>query len=120
MKTKRRMPTDVRSEDAQSEGPDCLPVQDEIWRLVGEAADTGVPVSVSKLSQELAGRFPQSGLTVSAIADAVVYASVDAGVLLEGIVPQPRRRTVSNRLPRLSFGGLRGGRSEAVHAASQV
>jgi len=120
MKSKRRMPAESRSssDNTGSQEDSCRCVQEEIWRIVGEAARNGTSISTALAAREIEGAFPKSGLTTRNIADALVYAAVDAGVMLERKPPLPRQVLVE-RLPRFSFGALRGGgvRGRAALAA---
>jgi hypothetical protein len=105
MKNKRRMPARNRSSEENIPGPtdQCLSVQEEIWRIVEEAADSGKFIAASATVRHIESAFPQSGLSARNIADALVYAAVDAGVLLEHQQPMSRQG-FRERLPRISFG----------------
>lgn len=114
MKSKRRMPADNRSE-AETSGrsePEYLLVQKSVWRAVEEAAGNEASIPILKTAGEIGNAFPKSGLSARDIADALVFAAVDAGVAVERPIPQIRQPRLS-RLPRLSLGMLRGANGPA-------
>jgi hypothetical protein len=108
MRSKRRMPAEYRSgaELSGSSHKECLLVQESVWRAVDKAAENGVAIAVPRMADEIGNAFPASGLSASAIADALVYAAVDAGVLVERQAPRMQPMRLS-RLPRLSFSAFR-------------
>ena len=108
MRSKRRMPAEDRSgaEPSGSPNKDCLLVQEGVWRAVEEAAGKGASIAVLKVAEEIGGAFPRSGLSTRDIADALVFAAVDAGVAVERPVPRIPQVRLS-RLPRLSLSALR-------------
>ena len=61
----------------------CLLVQDEIWRIVADAARSGSRLSLGKQARRIAGNYPAAGLALQSIMDALVYAAVDCGVAFE-------------------------------------
>jgi hypothetical protein len=61
----------------------CLLVQEEIWRIVSDVAQTDSRLSLGQHAQKVAGAFPGAGLSPTSIADALVYAAVDFGVPIE-------------------------------------
>ena len=112
MKSKRRTPAEIHSNEVEHIAPheQCLRVQDEIWRVVSEAAESGASVAAGSHAARIAGKFRQAGLAPQAIVDAIVYAAVDAGVALE-LQPSPARPAPAKR-PRFSLAALRGSRPE--------
>ena len=112
MKSKRRMPADNRSSKYQvSQEPEvsqeqCLLIQEEIWRVVADAERSGSSICAGAVAQRIESVFSASGLSGRNIADAVIYAAVDAGVAIERQMPAPRPY-VAERLPRFSFAALR-------------
>jgi hypothetical protein len=68
----------------------CLLVQDEIWRIISEAARTGTRLSLNKQSEKIASGYSAAGFSPENIADALVFAAVDCGVAFEVPLPAPR------------------------------
>jgi len=112
MKTKRRMPAEIHSNEVERIAPheQCLRVQDEIWRVVSEAVESGASVAAGSHAARIAAKFRESGLAPRAIVDALVYAAVDAGVALE--MQPSRARPAPAKRPRFSLAALRGSRPE--------
>ncbi len=77
------------AEAGSSAGDQGLLVQAAIWRAVGEAARSGAGLSLSDEAQKIADAFPESGFSSSDIKDALVFAAVDEGAVLE--VGRPQR-----------------------------
>ena len=113
MKSKRRMPAEGRSGKHQvSQEPEvlqeqCLLIQEEIWRVVADAERRGASICAGTVARNIESAFSASGLSSRHIADAVIYAAVDAGVAVERQISVPRQFVVE-RLPRFSFAALRG------------
>jgi hypothetical protein len=63
----------------------CLLVQAEIWRVISEAARKNASLSLSRQAQRIASTFPESGYSRADIADALVFAAVDEGVVLDAV-----------------------------------
>jgi hypothetical protein len=61
----------------------CLLVQEEIWRAVSEAAGKEASLSLSHQAQRIASAFPASGYSRRDIEDALVFAAVDEGAVVE-------------------------------------
>ena len=61
----------------------CVLVQDEVWRIVSEAARDGARLSLSRQAKAIAKAFPDAGVTSDLVADALVFAAVDRGVAIE-------------------------------------
>jgi hypothetical protein len=61
----------------------CMLVQQEIWRIVSEAARRGARIGLKQEAERIAREFPAEGFTVASVADAIVYAAVDCGVTFE-------------------------------------
>jgi hypothetical protein len=72
-------------------------VQDEIWRIVHEAAQTGSGLSLMRRAKSICRAFPRAGFSLESISDALVFAAVDAGVLVE------RRRRPRRQVPTISL-----------------
>jgi hypothetical protein len=72
-------------------------VQQEIWRIVSEAARTGSRVALKFEAQRIAKNHPGVGFSEQAVTDALVYAAVDTGVAFE--TRNGRRPTVE--IPRI-------------------
>lgn len=73
-----------RHADARDEANDqCLLVQDAIWRVVGEAARSQASLSLKNEAQKIASAFPESGFSRDDIKDALVFAAVDEGVVVD-------------------------------------
>ena len=113
MKSKRRTPAEIHSNEVEHIAPheQCLRVQDEIWRVVSEAVESGASVAAGSHAARIAGKFRESGLAPRAIVDALVYAAVDAGVALE-MQPPASRQAMPAKHARFSLAALRGSRPE--------
>ena len=61
----------------------CMLGQQEIWRIISEAARTSSRVALNAQAQRIAKGFAAAGFTTEAVADAIVYAAVDCGVSFE-------------------------------------
>jgi hypothetical protein len=109
MNSKRRMPAEDNSSKRQAGASheQCLLIQDEIWRVVADAERSGGSICATTAVQKIEGAFASSGLSGRDIADALIYAAVDAGV---AVVRRPSvpRQTAVECLPRFSFAALRG------------
>jgi hypothetical protein len=76
--------------DARIEANDqCLLVQAEVWRAVAEAVRSETSLSLSHQAQRIASAFPASGYSRQDIKDALVFAAVDAGAVVD-IAPPAR------------------------------
>jgi hypothetical protein len=99
----------------------CLLVQDEIWRIVSEAARTGARLSLKKQAEKIGSGFQSAGFSYEGIADALVFAAVDCGVAFEVALPASRpaldmpalfglvsrkRKQQSDAKVRPTFGGV--------------
>ncbi len=91
MSRARSKPVKNRAEGSSIPIEQCLLVQDEIWRIVSNAARSKARLSLSKQAQKIAGGYPAAGLSPQTIADALVYAAVDCGVAFEIARPAPRQ-----------------------------
>jgi hypothetical protein len=69
----------------------CLLVQDEIWRIVSNAAHSNSRISLGKQARKIASSFPATGFSLQSITDALVFAAVDCGVAFEVATPAPRQ-----------------------------
>jgi hypothetical protein len=85
-----------------------LLLQEQIWRIVSRAARNDMPLAAAPCAQRLQREFSRAGLSLLSITDALVYAAVDAGVVVEA-----RAETVKNRR-------MRRVRQRAVYATSRV
>jgi len=85
------------SAEAASKNRQCLAVQNEIWRIVNEAARTGSGLTISRRAKSIFRAFPTAGFSVESIGDALVFAAVDAGVAVE------RRRRPRRQVPTISL-----------------
>ncbi len=86
-------PTKNRAKGSEAEISieQCLLVQDEIWRIVSNAARTEACLPLWKQAQKIAGGFPAADVSLQSIADALVYAAIDRGVAIEVVTPAPRQ-----------------------------
>jgi hypothetical protein len=122
MKSKRRMPAESRSNklqvlrEAKVSQEQCLLIQEEIWRVVANAEQTGASICAGAVARKIETVFSASGLSSRDIADALIYAAVDAGVAVERQMSVPRPFGME-RLPRFSFAALRGGKAGGGLAA---
>jgi hypothetical protein len=103
----RTKPAKQATGDAEAGVPieQCLLVQDEIWRVVSEAASNGVRLSLSGVAQKIASAFPAAGLTLQNVADALVYAAIEYGVAFEPR-PKPVRQPTVRNVPSIDVPGL--------------
>ncbi len=69
----------------------CLLVQDEIWRIVSNAAHSNSRLSLGKQARKIASGYPATGFSLQNITDALVFAAVDCGVAFEVASPAPRQ-----------------------------
>jgi hypothetical protein len=115
MKSKRRMPNEDQSTSLKTDLTQAafFRVQDEIWRVVDEAEKKGSNISLVSATRTIESAFPNAGLTTQDIADALVFAAVDAGVPLERQESAQKEAAAQSRLPRLSFAAFRAGRKGA-------
>ncbi len=88
-----------------------LLVQEEIWRIVSDAAETGSRLSLARTAQKIASDFPTAELSPVAITDALVFAAIEAGVAFETRLPARRHTVVVPGLIAL-VGGRRKSRGE--------
>ena len=96
----RTKPADDTLGDAGAPIEQCLIVQDEIWRIVLEAARTESRLSLAQQAKRIADAFPASGLTHESISDALVFAAIDAGVMIE------IRKPVTRQAPTIDVPGI--------------
>ena len=80
----------------------CLPIQDEIWRIVLNAGRLQTPLSLAEQSRKIAAMFPSAKLTPAQVADALVFAAVDAGVAFQTRA-LPKRQVPTIELPGRFF-----------------
>ncbi len=92
MSRSRNKPTSNTAESSEAgvAVEQCLLVQEEIWRIVSDVAQTDSRLSLEQHAQKVAGAFPGAGLSPTSIADALVYAAVDFGVPIEVKSSAPR------------------------------
>jgi hypothetical protein len=92
----------------------CLPVQEAVWRIVSDAARGEALLSLEDEARRIAEMFPSAELTPAQIADALVFAAVDAGAPLQ-VRAQPKRQVPTIVLPAAYFllGGRRKRRGKA-------
>jgi hypothetical protein len=76
-----------------------LLVQEEIWRVVSQAAETCSALSVRRQAQEILDTFPECGCSLQSISDALVFSAVDVGATVE---VRPGRRA----LPEIDVQGF--------------
>lgn len=123
------VPAKARKADAKSGANEqCLLVQEEIWRVVSEAGQAATSLPLSQEARRIANASPASGYSLKDIEDALVFAAVDEGVLLEIRPPAAREvpfievRSLLRAAGRLR--GRRSGRGEkkppAVEASLQA
>jgi hypothetical protein len=67
----------------------CRLVEDAIWRVVGEAAESETSLSVNEQAQKIVSTFPESGFSRDDIKDALVLAAIDAGAVV-AVAPPDR------------------------------
>lgn len=86
MKVSRLMRAQSRAgeeEELRAARQERLLLQEEIWRLVAEADGREASFSAQRHARRLEREFPQARLSLLNITDALVYAAVDAGVVVE-------------------------------------
>ena len=72
----------------------CLRVQDEIWRVTAGAAQNQTPLCLPRAAKRIARQVPGSGFSLQSIEDAVVFAAIEAGVVVSR---QPPAKRVARR-----------------------
>ncbi len=83
----------VIEEDLESGAPveQCLLVQEEIWRAVSDAAREESPLSLARQVRKIVRGLPAAGFSTRDIADALVYAAVERGVVVDAAVAASRQ-----------------------------
>jgi hypothetical protein len=103
-------------------------VQEEIWRVVSEAAQVQASLPLGREARRVANAFPASGYSLKDIEDALVFAAVDEGVVVEARPPVAREvpfievRSLLRAAGRLRTkkGGRREKKPLAAEAALQA
>jgi hypothetical protein len=106
------VPAEISADDQRTGvSGQCLLVQEEIWRVVSEAGQAQTSLPLSQEARRIANAFPASGYSLKDIEDALVFAAVDEGVMLE-IRPAAREVPfIEVRSLLRAAGRLRGRRS---------
>jgi hypothetical protein len=89
----------------------CLLVQQEIWRVVSEAAKSGLTFSPREQAERIAAEFPAAGFSSTNLADALVYAALECD-----LVCAPRPTVRRQRPPIVDLIALVGGRRKTREA----